>query len=296
MATADQLNDLRDRAANNTPAYPSDTGGRDLFQGDMASHGNPDPTIRIRRYFLEGDINQGLAMLGSMLNLQGAAASDGAQGLIDTFGIPLTVTELRSVMGLNESGQPYTQNELDKVFAAGDGGDTNNDGVVNDAELGAWRPTDGRYGTNPNNQNNYSQNTLAQILRDGGVDSDGDGVFSNEEFYDYDAMRQRRDGDSYGGVTAPGDANYQDPSTWDNPPAAEVPPEQEIDNNPPPPSDDRVIPSDLANQDSLGQLLNDFENGNLVLDATGILGAVFGANLSDAMLDADLIAQVLGLF
>ena len=108
-------------------------------------------------------------------------------------------------------------------------------------------------------------------------------------------MRQRRDGDSYGGVTAPGDANYQDPSTWDNPPAAEVPPEQEIDNNPPPPSDDRVIPSDLANQDSLGQLLNDFENGNLVLDATGILGAVFGANLSDAMLDADLIAQVLGL-
>ena len=62
--------------------------------------------------FAEGDINQGLAMLGSMLNLQGAAASDGAQGFIDTFGIPLTVTELRSVMGLNESGQPYTQNEL----------------------------------------------------------------------------------------------------------------------------------------------------------------------------------------
>ena len=48
-------------------------------------HGDPDPTIRIRRYFAEGDIEQGLAMLASMLNLKGAAASEGAQGLIDSF-------------------------------------------------------------------------------------------------------------------------------------------------------------------------------------------------------------------
>ena len=305
MATADQLNDLRDLAANHNrsnqyPAYPSDTGGRYPFEGDMASHGNPDPTIRIRRYFAEGDINQGLAMLGSMLNLEGAAASDGAQGFIDTFGIPLTVTELRSVMGLNESGQPYTENELNKVFSAGDGGDTNNDGVVNDAELGAWRPTDGRYGTNPNNNNNYSQNTLAQILKDGGVDSDGDGVFSESEFYDYDALRQRRDGDSYGGVTAPGDANYQDPSTWNNPPSAEVPPESEIDNNPPPPGSsftDFIPDSPLIDADATQGLIDrrDSESG-LNLSILGILGAIFGNNLWIARSEPQLLDDVLKIF
>jgi len=70
----------------------------------MAPHGNPDPQIRIRRYFAEGDIEQGLAMLASMLNLKGAAASDGAQGFIDNFGIPMTVEELRAHQGLNPDG------------------------------------------------------------------------------------------------------------------------------------------------------------------------------------------------
>jgi hypothetical protein len=200
----------------------------------------------------------------------------------------------------NKNGEPSTQNELDKVFAANDGGDTNNDGVVSDAELGAWRPTDGRYGTNPNNNNNYSQNTLAQILRDGGVDSDGDGVFSNEEFYDYDALRQRRDGDSYGGVTAPGDANYQDPSTWNNPPAAEVPPEQDIDNNPPPPESsftDFIPDSPLIDADATQVLIDrrDSETG-LNLSILGILGAIFGDNLWIARSEPQLLDDVLKIF
>jgi hypothetical protein len=205
----------------------------------------------------------------------------------------------------NKNGEPSTQNELDKVFAANDGGDTNNDGVVSDAELGAWRPTDGRYGTNPNNNNNYSQNTLAQILRDGGVDSDGDGVFSNEEFYDYDALRQRRDGNSYGGVTAPGDANYQDPSTWNNPPAAELPPEQEIDNNPapppPPPPEssftDFIPDSPLIDADATQVLIDrrDSESG-LNLSILGILGAIFGDNLWIARSEPQLLDDVLKIF
>jgi hypothetical protein len=332
MATATDLNLLRKQSWLQNPksykdggAFFSDTGGRDTYDGGsaidpttasawrneiygtptMVAHGNPDPQIRISGYFAQGEIEYGLSALASMLNLEGAAASDGAQGLIDAFGIPLTVTELRSVMGLNESGQPYTENELNKVFSAGDGGDTNNDGVVNDAELGAWRPTDGRYGTNPNNQNNYSQNTLAQILRDGGVDSDGDGVFSNEEFYDYDAMRQRRDGDSYGGVTAPGDANYQDPSTWNNPPAAELPPEQEIDNNPapppPPPPEssftDFIPDSPLIDADATQVLIDrrDSESG-LNLSILGILGAIFGDNLWIARSEPQLLDDVLKIF
>ena len=200
----------------------------------------------------------------------------------------------------NKNGEPSTQNELDKVFAANDGGDTNNDGVVNDAELQAWRPTDGRYGTNPNNNNNYSQNTLAQILRDGGVDSDGDGVFSESEFYDYDALRQRRDGDSYGGVTAPGDANYQDPSTWNNPPAAEVPPESEIDNNPPPPESsftDFIPDSPLIDADATKVLIDrrDSESG-LNLSILGILGAIFGNNLWIARSEPQLLDDVLKIF
>jgi hypothetical protein len=327
MATATDLNLLRKQSWLQNPksykdggAFFSDTGGRDTYDGGsaidpttasawrneiygtptMVAHGNPDPQIRISGYFAQGEIEYGLSALASMLNLEGAAASDGAQGLIDAFGIPLTVTELRSVMGLNESGQPYTENELNKVFSAGDGGDTNNDGVVNDAELGAWRPTDGRYGTNPNNQNNYSQNTLAQILRDGGVDSDGDGVFSNEEFYDYDAMRQRRDGDSYGGVTAPGDANYQDPSTWNNPPAAELPPEQEIDNNSPPPESsftDFIPDSPLIDADATQVLIDrrDSESG-LNLSILGILGAIFGDNLWIARSEPQLLDDVLKIF
>ena len=332
MATATDLNLLRKQSWLQNPksykdggAFFSDTGGRDTYDGGsaidpttasawrneiygtptMVAHGNPDPQIRISGYFAQGEIEYGLSALASMLNLEGAAASDGAQGLIDAFGIPLTVTELRSVMGLNESGQPYTENELNKVFSAGDGGDTNNDGVVNDAELGAWRPTDGRYGTNPNNNNNYSQNTLAQILKDGGVDSDGDGVFSESEFYDYDALRQRRDGDSYGGVTAPGDANYQDPSTWNNPPAAEVPPEQEIDNNPapppPPPPEssftDFIPDSPLIDADATQVLIDrrDSEAG-IDLSILGILGAIFGNNLWIARSEPQLLDDVLKIF
>lgn len=70
----------------------------------MASHGNPDPQLRVSRYFAEGDVDQGMAMLNSMLNLTAAAASDGAQGVIDNFGIPMTVAEFRAYMGLDAEG------------------------------------------------------------------------------------------------------------------------------------------------------------------------------------------------
>ena len=199
-----------------------------------------------------------------------------------------------------------TLQEVNTHFPIQDGADADGDGNVTVSEMGAWRPTDGRYGTNPNNNNNYSQNTLAQILKDGGVDSDGDGVFSESEFYDYDALRQRRDGDSYGGVTAPGDANYQDPSTWNNPPAAELPPEQEIDNNPappppPPPPEssftDFIPDSPLIDADATQVLIDrrDSEAG-IDLSILGILGAIFGNNLWIARSEPQLLDDVLKIF
>lgn len=266
MATAEQLNDLRDQAAINNrqnpyPAYPSDSGGRDPFEGDMASHGNPDPTIRIRRYFEEGDIEQGLAMLGSILNLKGAAASDGAQGLIDTFGIPLTVAELRETQGLDVDG-----NEIGDVPSGED--------ITNET-------SEPFYGLNRAGDP-LSEADFNWILNNGGEDTNDNGIIDPDELT---AWRASLDSATNGEPSNGDDQNNNSNENLDN-----------GNNEPADPIDNRVIPSDLANQDVLGQLLGDFNNGELTLDATGILGAVFGANLADAMLDDNLIAQVLGLF
>ena len=88
MFTAEELNYLRDLAYRENPVHANDAYGPtysnengDTLPGrgdwqDSPPHGNPDPTIRIRGYFAEGDIEQGLAMVVSMLNLRGAAASE----------------------------------------------------------------------------------------------------------------------------------------------------------------------------------------------------------------------------
>ena len=106
--------------------------------------------------------------------------------------------------------------------ALADGADADGDGTVSDEELYKWRPSDGRYGRNPNNRVNrnqaYSQSALDTIKGQGGVIGD-DGVFSEDEFWEYDKLRQIRDGENYGGATLEGEFNYQDPSTWNTPPS-----------------------------------------------------------------------------
>ena len=47
-----------------------------------------------------------------------------------------------------------TLQEVNTHFPIQDGADADGDGNVTVSEMGDWRPTDGRYGTNPNNNNN----------------------------------------------------------------------------------------------------------------------------------------------
>ena len=106
----------------------------------------------------------------------------------------------------------------DQAAALADGGDRNNDGYISKEELLSWRPSDGRYGRNPNNRVNrnqsYSLNAL-NFLQDRGAELGEDGRFlSDEEFWKYDARRQQKEGRNYGGATLEGEFNYQDPSTW----------------------------------------------------------------------------------
>ena len=69
-----------------------------------------------------------------------------------------------------------------------------------------------------------------------------------------------------------------------------LPPSEEIDNPP------RIIESDLANDDALRDLLEQLELDELDLSITGILGAIFGANLATALENDGLIDEVLDLF
>tara|TARA_R110001583_G_scaffold20436_4_gene78795 strand:+ start:7714 stop:9000 length:1287 start_codon:yes stop_codon:yes gene_type:complete len=128
--------------------------------------------------------------------------------------------------------------------ALADGADVNEDGIVSEQELYKWRPSDGRYGRNPNNRVNrnqaYSQEALDTIRRQGGVIGD-DGVFSEDEFWEYDKLRQIRDGENYGGATRAGEFNYQDPSTWNNPPPPRPTP------MPMPPSQTTYVPEPAKN-------------------------------------------------
>ena len=106
----------------------------------------------------------------------------------------------------------------DQAAALADGGDRDNDGYISKEELLSWRPSDGRYGRNPNNRVNrnqsYSLNAL-NFLQDRGAELGEDGRFlSDEEFWKYDARRQQKEGRNYGGATLEGEFNYQDPSTW----------------------------------------------------------------------------------
>ena len=112
-----------------------------------------------------------------------------------------------------------------------DGGDANNDGVVDANELDFWRPTDARYGTNPNNGNDFGTGWLDMIRRDGGAPFIGDdNFFSEEEFYAWDQFRQKRaidGGKEYIGETVEGMPNFVDPNTGET----EKPPEEEQDGN-----------------------------------------------------------------
>ena len=97
------------------------------------------------------------------------------------------------------------------------GADMDGDNLISDEELYNWRPSDSRYGTNPNNRVNrdqsYSQAAL-DTLRRKGAEMGDDGVFSEDEFWKFDAARQQNEGQNYGGATLEGEFNYQDPSTW----------------------------------------------------------------------------------
>jgi hypothetical protein len=124
------------------------------------------------------------------------------------------------------------------------GADIDGDRQISDEELYNWRPSDSRYGTNPNNRVNrdqsYSQAAL-DTLRRKGADMGDDGVFSEDEFWKFDAARQKNEGQNYGGATLEGEFNYQDPSTWNAP----QPPMPE--RMPMPPSQTTYVPEPAPN-------------------------------------------------
>ena len=124
------------------------------------------------------------------------------------------------------------------------GADMDGDNLISDEELYNWRPSDSRYGTNPNNRVNrdqsYSQAALDAMRRKGAEMGD-DGVFSEDEFWKYDKLRQVRDGENYGGATLEGEFNYQDPSTW-NAPRPPMP-----ERMPMPPSQTTYVPEPARN-------------------------------------------------
>jgi hypothetical protein len=124
------------------------------------------------------------------------------------------------------------------------GADIDGDRQISDEELYNWRPSDSRYGTNPNNRVNrdqsYSQAAL-DTLRRKGADMGDDGVFSEDEFWKFDAARQQNEGQNYGGATLEGEFNYQDPSTWNAP----QPPMPE--RMPMPPSQTTYVPEPARN-------------------------------------------------
>jgi len=121
--------------------------------------------------------------------------------------------------------QGYEADEELRAQALADldaGADIDGDNLISDEELYNWRPSDSRYGTNPNNRVNrdqsYSQAAL-DTLRRKGAEMGDDGVFSEDEFWKFDAARQQNEGQNYGGATLEGEFNYQDPSTWNTPPS-----------------------------------------------------------------------------
>ena len=142
--------------------------------------------------------------------------------------------------------QGYEADEELRAQALADfdaGADIDGDRQISDEELYNWRPSDSRYGTNPNNRVNrnqsYSQAAL-DTLRRKGADMGDDGVFSEDEFWKFDAARQKGEGQNYGGATLEGEFNYQDPSTWNTPPSM---PER----MPMPPSQTTYVPEPARN-------------------------------------------------
>ena len=142
--------------------------------------------------------------------------------------------------------QGYEADEELRAQALADidaGADIDGDRQISDEELYNWRPSDARYGTNPNNRVNrdqaYSQAAL-DTLRRKGADMGDDGVFSEDEFWKFDAARQQNEGQNYGGATLEGEFNYQDPSTWNTPPSM---PER----MPMPPSQTTYVPEPARN-------------------------------------------------
>lgn len=143
--------------------------------------------------------------------------------------------------------QGYEADEELRAQALADvnaGADINGDNLISDEELYNWRPSDARYGTNPNNRVNrdqaYSQAALDTLRRQGAEMGD-DGVFSEDEFWKFDAARQQNEGQNYGGATLKGEFNYQDPSTWNAP----QPPMPE--RMPMPPSQTTYVPEPARN-------------------------------------------------
>jgi hypothetical protein len=143
--------------------------------------------------------------------------------------------------------QGYEADEELRAQALADfdaGADIDGDRQISDEELYNWRPSDSRYGTNPNNRVNrnqsYSQAAL-DTLRRKGADMGDDGVFSEDEFWKFDAARQKGEGQNYGGATLEGEFNYQDPSTWNAP----QPPMPE--RMPMPPSQTTYVPEPAPN-------------------------------------------------
>ena len=59
---------------------------------------------------------------------------------------------------------------------------------------------------------------------------------------------------------------------------------------------ERIIASELANDEALRELLQQLELGELSLSTTGILGAIFGEGLTEALQNDALINEVLALF
>jgi len=142
--------------------------------------------------------------------------------------------------------QGYEADEELRAQALADldaGADIDGDRQISDEELYNWRPSDSRYGTNPNNRVNrdqsYSQAAL-DTLRRKGADMGDDGIFSEDEFWKFDAARQKNEGQNYGGATLEGEFNYQDPSTWNAPPSM---PER----MPMPPSQTTYVPEPARN-------------------------------------------------
>ena len=148
--------------------------------------------------------------------------------------------------------QGYEADEELRAQALADidaGADIDGDRQISDEELYNWRPSDARYGTNPNNRVNrdqaYSQAAL-DTLRRKGADMGDDGVFSEDEFWKFDAARQQNEGQNYGGATLEGEFNYQDPSTWNAP----QPPMPE--RMPMPPSQTTYVPEPAPNPQVFG--------------------------------------------